>query len=301
MRMGVNEGPEPDVEEVILQALSHKDRRKILKILASAPGGITYSSILGETGLSTGRLNYHLKELSGFIERDDERMYRLTALGEKALGTLRYTTEDLTVEVEGYVSAAVPQAATVALQGLRDEGQIQPGQKVLINGASGGIGTFAVQIAKSFEAEVTGVCSTRNLDMVRSIGADHVVDYTQEDFTQKEQRYDLIIDIVANRSTSDYMRALGPEGRYVAVAFNPKSLFQGSGSRGGKKASSLGAKSSVEDLVFIKELIEAGKVVPVIDRRYPLREVAEALLYYGERHARGKVVITVEQNGRVDD
>ena len=106
MRMVVNDGPEPDVEEVILQALSHKDRRKILKILASAPGGTTYSSILGETGLSTGRLNYHLKELAGFIERDDERMYCLTALGEKALGTLRYTTEDLSVEVEGYVSAA---------------------------------------------------------------------------------------------------------------------------------------------------------------------------------------------------
>ena len=195
-------------------------------------------------------------------------------------------------------AAAVPQAATVALQGLRDEGQIQPGQKVLINGASGGIGTFAVQIAKSFGAEVTGVCSTRNLDMVRSIGADHVIDYTKEDFTLNEQGYDLIIDIVANRSTSDYMRALGPEGRYVAVAFNPKSLFQGSGSRDGKKASSLGAKSSVEDLVFIKELIEAGRVVPVIDRRYPLSEVAEALLYYGERHAQGKVVITVEQNNK---
>ncbi|MBA7607683.1 L-threonine 3-dehydrogenase [subsurface metagenome] len=188
-------------------------------------------------------------------------------------------------------TAAVPQAATVALHGLRDKGQVQPGQKVLINGASGGIGTFAVQIAKSFGAEVTGVCSTRNLDLVRSIGADHVVDYTQEDFTQNEGRYDRIIDIVANRSMSDYMRALSPEGNYVAVAFNPSAMFARGG---GKKAGALAVKSSVEDLVFLKELIEAGKVVPVIDRRYPLSEVAEALLYYGERHSQGKVVITVE-------
>jgi len=192
-------------------------------------------------------------------------------------------------------AAAVPQAATVALHGLRDKGQVQPGQKVLINGASGGIGTFAVQIAKSIGAEVTGVCSTRNLDMVRSIGADHVIDYTQEDFTQNEGRYDRIIDIVANRSMSDYMRALSPEGNYVAVAFNPSSMFARGG---GKKAGSLVVESSVEDLVFLKELIEAGKVVPVIDRRYPLSEVAEALLYYGERHSRGKVVITVEHNNK---
>jgi len=192
-------------------------------------------------------------------------------------------------------AAAVPQAATVALHGLRDKGQVQPGQKVLINGASGGIGTFAVQVAKSFGAEVTGVCSTRNLDMVRSIGADHVIDYTQEDFTQNEGRYDRIIDIVANRSMSDYMRALSPEGNYVAVAFNPSSMFARGG---GKKAGSLVVESSVEDLVFLKELIEAGKVVPVIDRRYPLSEVAEALLYYGERHSRGKVVITVEHNNK---
>jgi NADPH:quinone reductase-like Zn-dependent oxidoreductase len=197
-------------------------------------------------------------------------------------------------------AAAVPQAATTALQGLRDTGQIQPGQKVLINGASGGIGTFAVQIAKSFGAEVTGVCSTRKMDMVRSIGADHVIDYTQEDFTQKEQRYDLIIDIVANRSVSDYTRALSPKGSYVAIAFNPSSLFLGplTSMTGSKKVGSLSAKSSVKDLVYMKELIEAGKVVPVIDRRYPLSEVAEAVRHYGERHARGKVVITVEHNNK---
>ena len=191
-------------------------------------------------------------------------------------------------------AAAVPQYAVVALQGLRDKGQIQPGQKVLINGASGGIGTFAVQIAKSFGAEVTGVCGTRNLDMVRSIGADHVIDYTQEDFTQKEQRYDLILDIVANRSVSDYTRALSPEGSYVAVAFNASALF--ARAREGKKVVQMSHEPNVNDLMYMKELIEAGKVVPVIDRRYPLSEVADAMRYYGEGHPSGKVVITVEHN-----
>jgi len=198
-------------------------------------------------------------------------------------------------------AAAVPQYAVVALQGLRDKGQIQHGQKVLINGASGGIGTFAVQIAKSYETEVTGVCSTRNLDMVRSIGADHVIDYTQEDFTQNEKRYDLILDIVANHYISDYMHALSPKGNYVAVAFNPSALFLGPliSMTGSKKVGQLSHKPNVKDLVFIKELIEAGKVVPVIDGRYPLSEVAEAFRYYGEGHPSGKVVITVEDNVHV--
>ncbi|MBW1814242.1 MAG: NAD(P)-dependent alcohol dehydrogenase [Deltaproteobacteria bacterium] len=193
-------------------------------------------------------------------------------------------------------AATVPQAATVALQGLRNKGRIQPGQKVLINGASGGIGTFAVQIAKSFGAEVTGVCSTRNLDMVRSIGADQVIDYTQEDFTQNAKRYDLILDIVANRSISDYTRALNPKGNYVAVAFNPGALFLGSliSMTRSKKVGSLLHKSNQKDLVFMKELLTAGKVAPVIDRRYPLSEVAQAVRYYGERHTKGKVVITLE-------
>ncbi|MCW4040369.1 MAG: NAD(P)-dependent alcohol dehydrogenase [Candidatus Bathyarchaeota archaeon] len=193
-------------------------------------------------------------------------------------------------------AAAVPQYALVALQGLRDEGQIQRGQKVLINGASGGIGTFAVQIAKSFGAEVTGVCSTRNLDMVRSIGADHVFDYTQEDFTQKEQRYDLILDIVANRSISDYTRALTPKGNYVAVAFNVRALISLTGS---KRVSQLSHEPNVKDLVYMKELIEAGKVVPVIDIRFPLSEVADAMRYYEEGHPQGKVVITVEHDARM--
>jgi len=194
-------------------------------------------------------------------------------------------------------AAAVPQASGVALQGLR-KGQIQSGQKVLVNGASGGVGPFAVQIAKSYGAEVTGVCSTGNLEMVRSIGADHVIDYTKEDFTQNEQRYDLILDIVANRSTSDYKRALSPEGVYVAVAPNPSVMLLGSlmSKTGGKKVTALRQIPDVNDMVYLKELIEAGKVVPVIDRRYPLSEVADAMRYLEEGHSQGKVVITMEHN-----
>ena len=198
-------------------------------------------------------------------------------------------------------AAAVPMAAVVALQGLRDQGEIQAGQKVLIVGASGGNGTFAVQIAKSFGAEVTGVCSTRNLDLVRSIGADHVIDYTREDFTQSGQRYDLILAAGGYRSIFDYRRALSPEGIYVmaggAMAQVYEAMILGPfiSMTGSKKMVNLAAMPNQEDLVFMKELLEAGKVVPVIDRRYPLSEVAEALRYYGEGHSQGKVVITVEQ------
>ena len=203
-------------------------------------------------------------------------------------------------------AAAVPVAAVTALQGLRDKGQIQPGQKVLINGASGGVGTFAVQIAKSFGAEVTGVCSTRNLDMVRSIGADHVIDYTQEDFTQNGQRYDLIADAVGNRSVSDYGRALSPKGICVIIGYSSpvllfQHLFQGPwiSMIGSKKIGLMGTvKPNKKDLVFMKELLEAGKVVPVIDRRYPLSEVAEAIRYLEGGHAQGKVVITVGHNNK---
>ena len=195
-------------------------------------------------------------------------------------------------------AATVPQAAVVALQGLRNKGHIQSGQKVLINGASGGNGTFAVQIAKYFGADVTGVCSTKKMDMVRSIGADHVIDYTKEDFTKKGQQYDLILDLVANRSVSDFAHVLTLKGNYVAVAFKPNALFLGPliSMRSGKKISQLSHQPNVEDLILIKELIEAGKVVPVIDRTYQLSEVANALRYYGEGHPSGKVVISMEHS-----
>jgi 2-desacetyl-2-hydroxyethyl bacteriochlorophyllide A dehydrogenase len=205
-------------------------------------------------------------------------------------------------------AAAIPVAAITALQGLRDKGQIQSRQKVLVNGASGGVGTFAVQIAKAFGAEVTGVCSTRNLDLVRSIGADHVIDYTQEDFTKNGQHYDLIYDAVGNRSVSDYKRALNHNGTCVIAGFqNLPRLFEHMvlgplrSRTGNKKVGLMGlAKMNQKDLVFVKELLEAGKVVPVIERRYPLRETAEALRYLEEGHARGKVVITVDQNNKTE-
>jgi NADPH:quinone reductase-like Zn-dependent oxidoreductase len=194
-------------------------------------------------------------------------------------------------------AAAVPMSAVVALQGLRDKGQIRPGQRVLINGASGGIGTFAVQIAKSFGAEVTGVCSTRNVDLVRSIGADHVIDYTREDF-QNGRQYDLVLACAGYRPILDYRRALSPGGTYVMVGGAMGQVFQAMllgpalSMAGGKKMGNLSAKPDQDDLNTVKELIEAGKVVPVIDRQYPLSEVAEALRYYGKGHTRGKVVIT---------
>ena len=200
-------------------------------------------------------------------------------------------------------AAAIPVAATTALQGLRNKGQIQPGQKVLVNGASGGVGTFAVQIAKSYGTEVTGVCSTRNLDLVRKIGADHVVDYTQEDFTKNEQqRYDLIFDAVGNRSVSDYKRALKPGGTCAVAGFSSMSrMFEHSAlgplrsKTGNKKVGGMGmAKINQNDLVFLKQLVETQKVRPVIDRHYRLSETADAIRYLEAGHAQGKVVISVE-------
>lgn len=196
-------------------------------------------------------------------------------------------------------AAAVPSAATTALQALRDKGQIQPGQKVLVNGASGGVGTYAVQIAKSFGAEVTGVCSTRNVDMVRSIGADHVIDYKKEDFTKNGQQYDLIIDAAAFRSIADYKPALSPTGTYVMVGGSTAQFFQSLflapwlSMFSGKKMSNMLKKPSKSDLAFLKKLLETGKVKTVVGKRYTLSETPAAIRYLEEEHARGKVVITV--------
>src|SRR5258706_723102 len=200
-------------------------------------------------------------------------------------------------------ASSVPVAAVTALQGLRDKGRVQPGQKVLINGASGGVGTFAVQIAKSFGAEVTGVCSTRNVAMVRSIGADHVIDYTKEDFTEGAQRYDLILDNLGNRSLLENRRVLKPKGKYlmgrgpagrrldplapVLEAFLLSRFVS-------QDMTMFLAELNKEDLSILRDLMQAGKVTPVIDRRYRLSEVPEAIRYLEAGHARGKVVVTVE-------
>jgi NADPH:quinone reductase-like Zn-dependent oxidoreductase len=203
-------------------------------------------------------------------------------------------------------AAAVPLAGNTALMGLRDQGRVEPGQRVLVNGASGGVGTFAVQIAKAFGAEVTGVCSSRNVDLVRSIGADHVIDYTREDFTRNGERYDVVFDLVGNRSLTELRRALTPEGTLV--------LSGGGVSSGGSLIGPVGlmirgqvlsrfvrhrllvlaAKPSKENLAALRELAESGKVAPVIDRTYPLSETPEAIRYLEVEHARAKVVITYD-------
>jgi len=215
-------------------------------------------------------------------------------------------------------AAAIPSAGANAIQNLRgvgtsspsillsDEGKIQPGQKVLINGAGGGVGTFAVQIAKSFGAEVTGVDSPHKLDMLRSIGADHVIDYTREDFTRNGQQFDLILDVVASRSIFDYKRALSPNGIFVMVggsgvailqAFTLGPLISMTGSK--KMGIVMWKPNNQEDLEFLEELYASGKVAPVIDRRYPLSEVPEALRYVGEGLAKGKVIITMRENSEI--
>jgi NADPH:quinone reductase-like Zn-dependent oxidoreductase len=204
-------------------------------------------------------------------------------------------------------AAAVPVAGTTALQAFRDIGRVQPGQKVLINGASGGVGTFAVQIARTFGADVTGVCSTSNVDLVRSIGADHVIDYTQEDFTRNGQQYDLIFDNVGNRTLSELRRALTPKGMLIPNSNKGSGRWLGGFLRRAVQAlvvspfvsqrlRPFAATDKREHLVVLTRLIESGTVTPVLDTTYPLTEVAEALSHYGAGHARGKVIITMKQS-----
>jgi NADPH:quinone reductase-like Zn-dependent oxidoreductase len=195
--------------------------------------------------------------------------------------------------------AAVPLAARTALQGLRDLGHIQAGQKVLINGASGGVGTFAVQVARYYGAEVTAVCSTRNVEMAHSIGASHVIDYTKEDFTQNGQQYDLILAVNGYHPISAYRRALTPKGVYVMTGGTIAQLFEGMlqgpgmSKKDGQQLGNLTLKPNPKDLPLLKELLETGKIVPVIDKRYSFSEIPDALRYFGEGHAKGKIVITV--------
>lgn len=205
-------------------------------------------------------------------------------------------------------AAAVPLAATTALQGLRDKRTLRPHERVLINGAAGGVGTFAVQIARAFGADVTGVYSTHSVEMVRSIGADTVIDYTREDFTRTGQRYDLLFDLVGNRSLSDCRRALAPTGTLVMASGNTDRAF-GPMDRivaglvlspfVSRKMWVLSAGTTRNDLMQLKELIESGKVKPIVDKRFGLDEVREALRYHGEGHARGKTVIAVERGDRL--
>jgi NADPH:quinone reductase-like Zn-dependent oxidoreductase len=201
-------------------------------------------------------------------------------------------------------AAATPMAALTALQGLRDQGRIRAGQQVLIHGASGGVGTFAVQIAKAFGAEVSAVCSPRNLEQARALGADHVIDYTREDFSRSGRRYDLILAANGSRSIFAYRRAITPQGIYVMAGGSASQIFQALllgprlSKRGGQQMGFLTAHVSQKDLEFIAELYAAGKVKPIIDRRFPLQETAEALRYLGTGHARAKIVISVAPSDR---
>jgi len=244
------------------------------------------------------------KNVTQFRPGDEVFGSRSGSLAEYVRGTSQSFLVPKPARLTFEQAAAVPMAGTTALQGLRDKGQIRPGQKVLINGASGGVGTFAVQIAKAFGAHVTAVCSTGNLEQARSLGADQVIDYTKEDFTRSGKRYDLILDVAASGPLSARRRVLEPSGILVGVGsadsrYGMTSLLAGLVetavlSRFGKqKMPFFLAKNSKEDLMVLTELIETGKIRPVIDRTYPLRETAEAIRYLETGHARAKVVITV--------
>jgi len=243
------------------------------------------------------------KNVTEFRPGDEVFGQRVGALAEYVRGTAMSFLVPKPTGLTFEQAAAVPMAASTALQGLRDKGQIKPSQRVLINGASGGVGTFAVQIAKAFGAHVTAVCSTRNVDQARSLGADEVIDYTREDFTRGGRKYDVILDVASSGSLSSRRRVLEPNGTLVGVgaANNDGTASIVAGlletavlSRfGNQKMPFFLAKNSKEDLIVLKELIEAGKVKPVIDRTYPLNQTAEAIRYLETGHARAKVVITV--------
>jgi len=296
-----------------------KEDEVLIKIKAASITFGDLTAVKGEpfigrlwTGLREPKVKTPGKDVAGQVEEigtnvtefkpGDEVFGDVSECGWGAFAEYVSVSENVLVEKPANITfdaaGAVPESAVVALQGLQ-QGQIQSGQEVLIYGASGGIGTFAVQIAKSFDTEVTGVCSTRNVEMVRSLGADHVIDYTKEDFTQNGVQYDLILATAGYRSIFDYKRVLAPGGHYVATGGEMAQIFQPMllgplTSSGGRTMTNLSMKSDKEDLAFVKELIEAGKVTPVIDKSYPLSELPEAFQYYAEGRSRGKVVITVE-------
>jgi NADPH:quinone reductase-like Zn-dependent oxidoreductase len=294
-----------------------KDNEVLIKVRAASANPMDWHLMRGTpyfvrimAGLRKPKIARLGVDVSGQVEAVGRNVTQFKP-GDEVFGVCRGAFAEYVCAIENKLAlkpanitfedaAAAPVAAISALQGLRDKGRIQPGQKVLVDGASGGVGTFAVQIAKSFGAEVTAVCSTRNVDTARSIGADHVIDYKREDFTQSGQRYDLILAANAYHSIFDYRRALSQDGIYVMAGGGMAQVFQAMllgpllSLIGSKKMCFFIAKLNQKDLVFLSELLEAGKVVPVIDRRYPLCDVAEAIRYLEQGHAQGKVVITVQ-------
>ncbi len=295
-----------------------KDGEVLIRIHAASVNSLDWRIMRGKPlfirlmmgGLRRPKITRPGVDVAGRVEAVGRNVTEFKS-GDKVFGSCRgafaeyaCTSESALVMKPANVTfeqaASVPIAAITALQGLRDEGRIQRGHKVLVDGASGGVGTYAVQIAKSLGAEVTAVCSTRNVDTARSIGADQVLDYTREDFTKNGQRYDLIIAANAHRSIFDYRRALNQDGIYVMAGGGWVQIFQALllgpllSLIGSKKMRFFMAKLKKSDLVLLKDLLEAGKIVPVIDRRYALSDTAEALRYLEEGHASGKVVITME-------
>ncbi len=302
--------PAPQTDDVLIKihaaSINARDWRFMRAqpfFIRLKPGGLQQpkNKILG--GDVAGRVEAVGSHVTQFKIGDEVFGYLPSATGRGTFAEYVCATENMIALKPANLSfeqaAAIPIAALTALHGLRDNGNLQPGQKVLINGASGGVGTFAVQIAKALGAEVTAVCSTRNLDLARSLGADYVIDYTRDDFTRNGQRYDLILAVNGYHPISDYLRALSPEGSYVVAGGSMLQLFQAAlqGRRtsqtANKKTSIVSVVQHQQDLVFMKELLESGRVVPVIDACYPLSKVAEALWYFEKEHAKGKVVITV--------
>lgn len=298
------------------------DNEVLLKIRAASLNPLDWHMMRGRPailrlmfGLRTPRVTRIGVDGAGVVEAVGKNVTRF-APGDEVFGACRGAFAEYACAPESKLAkksvgvtfeqaASMPIAAITALQGLRDTGRIQAGQKVLIHGASGGVGTFAVQIARSFGASVTGVCSARNVELVRSIGADRVVDYKREDFTKNAERYDLIFDCIGNHSLSEYRRVLNSSGTYVVVGgpdgrwIGPVDLFVKAAVLSpfvSQRLAGLSAKHKADDLASLNDLVETGKVTPVIDRRYRLSEVREAMRYLEEGHARGKVLITVEGN-----
>ena len=315
-----NYGPPEVLQLREVDKPSPKEYEVLVKVFAASINYIDWQVLRGESlmlrllnGLLKPKHNGLGDDLAGQVEAVGTRVKNFKP-GDEVFGISDFDAfaefacvpeNALTLKPAGMTfeqAAAIPEAAITALQGIRNKCRIQPGKKALIIGASGGVGTYAVQIAKAHGANVTGVCSTRKIDLVRSIGADQVSDYKRENFTQNKQQYDLIFAVGGSYSIFDYHRALSPEGIYVCAGGSGKQYFQALllgpllSMTGGKKLQSIGmAKPNPKDYGDLIELYEAGKVIPVIDRCYPLDEVPEALRYYGSGQAHGKVIITVKQ------
>ena len=310
----------PDVLQLVeIEKPTPNENQVLVKIIAAAANPLDWHRMRGEPflarmgeGLRTPKNPKLGADIAGVVEASGKNVSEFKpgdevfgAVGAGGFAEYVCTREkNLALKpanISFEAAAAAPVVAYTAIQGFRHAGGIRAGQSVLVNGAAGGIGTFAVQYAKSCGAEVTGVCSTRNLEMVRSIGADHAIDYTRQDFTRTGQQYDLIYCAIGNRSAFDYARALKPKGVCVIAGFTSLPLLFGNMILGplvskitGKKVGGMGmSNADKNDLLTIKELLETGKVTPVIDRRYPLRETAEAIRYLETSHARGKVIINV--------